>query len=156
MNRLSRCYARSVRSGSKDVEVPWELGRQAVQHSVDLAKTGEVEQALGVLDSALAQATQEDRGRWIKIICRHAAALAHFTGDRRREIQYTERALPYAKDYRFAVYNFARLLLMDGQVGLAERYATEAYELSAAEGTEADRDLAAAILKQWPNIAENR
>lgn len=77
-------------------------------------------------------------------------------GDSRREIQYTRQALPYAKDYRFAVYNFAQLLLLDGQVGLAEQYATEAYELSIAEGTEADRDLAAAILKQWTNIAEKR
>lgn len=126
-----------------------------MQQSVELAKTGEIEQALGVLDGALAQATEENRGQWIKILCRHAAVLAHFAGDRRREIQYTERALPYAKDYRFAVYNFAQMLLMDGQAGLAERYATEAYELSMAEGTEADRDLAAAILKQWPKIAES-
>lgn len=135
---------------------PWERGRQAMQHSVDLAKTGEVEQALSVLDSALALATQEDRGKWIKILCRHAAILARFMGDRHREIQYTERALPYVKDYRFAVYNLAQLLVMDGQVGLAERYATEAYKLSIAEGTEADRDLAAAILKQWPDIAQSR
>jgi tetratricopeptide (TPR) repeat protein len=156
MNRLSQCYARSVRSGSKAVEGPWERGRQAMQRSVELAKTGEIEQALGALDGALAQATQDNRGIWIKIICRHAAVLAHAIGDRRREIQYTEQALPYARDYRFAVYNFAQLLLIDGQVGRAERYATEAYELSVAEGTEADRDLAAAILKQWPNIAENR
>ena len=138
------------------MEGPWERGRQAMQQSVDLAKTGEIEQALGVLDSALSQATQENRGIWIKMICRHAAVLAHAMGDSRREIRYTEQALPYAKDYRFAVYNFAQLLLLDGQAGLAERYATEAYELSIAEGTEADRDLAAAILKQWPNIAENR
>ncbi len=137
------------------MEGPWERGRLAMQQSVELAKTGEIEQALGLLDSTLAEATQENRSKWIKIICRHAAVLAHFMGDRRREIRYTEQALPYAKDYRFAVYNFAQLLLMDGQVGLAKRYATEAYELSIAEGTEADRDLAAAILKQWPNIAEN-
>jgi hypothetical protein len=45
--------------------------------------------------------------------------------------------------------------LRDEQVGLAEQYAKEAYLLSIAEGTEADRDLAAAILKQWPNIAKN-
>jgi hypothetical protein len=48
------------------------------------------------------------------------------------------------------------LLLRDGQVDLAQRYATEAYELSTASETEADRDLTAAILKQWPNIAENQ
>src|SRR5271157_1780432 len=57
-NRLLRCYARSVRSGSKAVEGPWECGRQAMQQSVDLAKAGEIEQALGILDSALAQARQ--------------------------------------------------------------------------------------------------
>jgi tetratricopeptide (TPR) repeat protein len=134
----------------------WERGRQAMQRSLDLAGTGKHEQALNLLDGALAQATEENRGMWVAILCRHAAVLAHAIGDRHREIRYAEEALPYAKDYRFAIYNFAQLLLRDGQVDLAQKYASEAYSLSIAEGTDADRDLAAAILKQWPDIAENR
>jgi hypothetical protein len=58
-----------------------------------------------------------------------SADVAHIAGDRRREIRYTENALPYANDYSFAIYNFAQLLLRDGQADLAKRYATKAYEL---------------------------
>ena len=144
---------------SEVLEQPWERGRKAMLDSVHLAGTGDIKQAFAVLDAALAQATKESRDAWIGILCRHASVLcrhaetvAHIRVDLSREIHYAERAIPFSTDYRFAVYNFARLLLSDGQVGRAERYATEAYELSAAEGTEADRDLAAAILKQWPDI----
>jgi hypothetical protein len=145
---------------SEDFEQPWERGRKAMLDSLDLARTGYIEQAFAVLDAALAQATKESRDTWIgtlcrhaSVLCHHAAILAHLTLDHSREIHYAERALPFSKDYRFAAYHFARLLLSDGQFGRAERYATEAYELSVAEGTEADRDLMAAILKQWPNIS---
>jgi tetratricopeptide (TPR) repeat protein len=83
-----------------------------------------------------------------------SAVLAHAIGDHRREIAYSEQALPYAEEHRFAVYNFAQLLLRRGKIDRALRYATEAYRLSIAENTEADRDLMAAIVRQWPNIAE--
>jgi len=68
-----------------------------------------------------------------------------------------EKALPYAKglfvrDLQFRPTVIAR----DGQADLAKRSATQAYELSATGGTDADRDLAAAVLKQWPEIADNR
>jgi predicted Abi (CAAX) family protease len=63
---------------------------------------------------------------------------------------------PYAKDYSFAIYNFAQLLLRNGQTCVAKRYATQAYELSTRRETLADRDLAAALLKEWPEIVENR
>lgn len=134
----------------------WEQGRDAMQRSLELSKTGQKEQALNILDSALAQAIHDNRGTWVSILCRHAAVLARTMGDRRREIHYEEQALPYAKEYRFAAYHFAQLLLSDGQVGRAEQYATEAYALSVAETTEADRDLVEAILKQWPNVAQDR
>jgi predicted ATPase len=80
----------------------WERGRQAMHQSLDLAGTGQHEQALNLLDGALAQATEENRGMWVAILCRHAAVLAHAVGDRHREIRYAEEALPYANDYRFA------------------------------------------------------
>jgi hypothetical protein len=48
-------------------------------------------------------------------------------GDHERQMPYEQQALPFAKDYRFAAYNFARLLLGDGQLIRAERYAAGAY-----------------------------
>ena len=83
---------------------------------------------------------------------RHAAVLAKANGKRDREIEYTKQALPYAKDYRFAAYNFSQLLLEDGQANLARQFATEAFKLSCASRDKTDRDLVAAILKQWPDL----
>ena len=81
--------------------------------------------------------------------------MAHATGDRDREIRYMKQVLPYAKDRQFALYNLAELLLRDGQTGAAEQYASEAYQLSVAEGTADNRELATAILRLWPSIAES-
>ena len=129
--------------------------RVVIKQSLELTRTAQIEKAFVVLDAAIAEAILEHQGEWILTLCRHAAVLAHAKGDRRREIEYTKQALPHAKDYRFAAYNFAQLLLRDGQVDLAQRYAIEAYRLRTASETEADRDLTAAIIKQWPNIAEH-
>ena len=138
------------------VEQRWsERVRVVIKQSLELTRTAQIEKAFVVLDAAIAEAILEHQGEWILTLCRHAAVLAHAKGDRRREIEYTKQALPHAKDYRFAAYNFAQLLLRDGQVDLAQRYAIEAYRLRTASETEADRDLTAAIIKQWPNIAEH-
>src|SRR5262245_48554951 len=82
-----------------------------------------------------------------------AAVISHRIADRRREIHYNQLRLPLARDYAFAAYNFAQLLLTDGQVARAEEYAAEAYKLAITKETAADRDLVAAILKQWPGVA---
>jgi hypothetical protein len=126
-----------------------------MRQSLDLAKEGQQEEALRILDDAIAQATEEKGGMWVRTLCRHAAVLAHAMGDIRREIQYAEQALPYADDHRFACYNFAQLLLRGGEVTRAERYAREAHKLALAQGTEADRDLIAAIRLQWPNLSDS-
>ena len=82
-------------------------------------------------------------------------SISQHIGDCGREIHYNQLCLPLPKDYAFAAYNFAKPLLSDGQVDRAEQYAAEAYKLSITREMEADRDLVAAILKQWPSIAQN-
>ena len=138
------------------MEDRWDRGRDVINKSLEFSKAGQQEQALNVVDAGLAEAIHENRPTWALILCRHAAVLAHSMGDHHRQIQYEERALPFAKEYRFAAYNFAQLLLEHGQVVRAERYANEAYKLSMTGTTDADRDLVAAILKQWPNIAQDQ
>ena len=137
------------------MEKQWERGIAAMKESLSRLKAGEDAQALNILDSDLAQAMEENQSTWVRLICHHAAVVAHHMGDRDREIRYEGQSLPYAKDYRFAAFSFAELLLRDGQRDLAQRYATEAYELSCTSDTEADRDLTAAILRQWPYLASS-
>jgi hypothetical protein len=68
------------------MEGRWERGQGVIHESLEFAKAGQKEQALNVLDNALAEAIQENRATWVSILCSHAAVLAHAMGDRRREI----------------------------------------------------------------------
>jgi hypothetical protein len=140
----------------EEAQKPWDTGVHAMRQSLDLARDGQPEKALRILDDVIAQANEEKRGMWVGTLSRHAAVLANAMGDVRREIQYAEEALPHADDYRFALHNFAQLLLRGGEVARAERYASEAHELALVQGTEADRDLVAAIREQWPNLSDSR
>lgn len=121
-------------------------------NTVDLIQRGETEHAFGDIDRTLADALHDNQELWVQTLCKHAAVMAHAAGDRDREIRYTKQALPFAKDRQFALYNLAELLLRDGQLGAAEQYATEAYQLSVSEGTADNRELSAAILRLWPSI----
>lgn len=136
-------------------QAQWPRGREVLRGSLELMKSGKMEQALNVLDPAIAQAIEGNHSRWVSVLSRHAAALSLSMGDRERQINYEQQALPFAKDCSFAAYNFAQLLLRDGQLFRAERYAAEAYRQSMSQTSEAKSDLRAAILKHWPNAAES-
>jgi len=136
-------------------QAKWERGQEVMQETLKLLKAGQKDQALAILDAAIEEAIRENHSGWVSILCHHAAVVAHSMGDFQRQISYEEQALPFAKDYRFAAYNFAQLLLRDGQLVRAEGYATEAYRQSISQTSEADSDLRAAILKQWPNVTQS-
>ena len=129
----------------------WQRGGEVFRQSVE---SGKKEEAREILDSAIAEAIQGNHPRWVVVLCRHAAVLSGSMGGRQRQIHYEEQALPFATDHGFAAYNLAQLLLSDGQLVRAEQYAPEAYRQSITPTTDDDRDLIAAILRQWPNVAQ--
>lgn len=137
------------------MEETWDKYRNVVHETLELAKGGKTLRALDVLDHVLAEAIHENRDSCILALCKHGSVMALANGERDRQIRYEEMALPYSREYPFAAYNLAQLLLSDGQAVRAERYALEAFKLCVTGETQADRDLAAVILKQWPNFEEH-
>jgi len=136
------------------VEEHWaERVHGTMMSTIDLVQKGESEQAFADLDNILADALRDNEGDCFKTLCNHAAAMAHSVGDRRREVKYRKQALPVTKNRQFALYRIAHLLLLDGQVGFAEQYASEAYQLCTADESQGARALVSAILKTWPKIA---
>lgn len=131
----------------------WKRARDVIVHTLKLVRKGQMDKVFAALDSAIAEVPEDHRSLEGVLLLRHAAILARANGKRDREIDYTKQALPYAKDYRFAAYNFSQLLLEDGQANLARQYAMEAFKLSCTCGNETDRDLVKAIRKQWPDLA---
>lgn len=136
-------------------EKSWKRVRDVIMRTLELVRNGESEKAFATLDSAIAELPEQHRNVLGVLLLRHAAVLANSKGEQDREIKYTQQALPYAKDYSFAAYNLSQLLLKDGQVDLARRYALEAYKLSCESKDESNCDLVKAILEQWPNLATN-
>ena len=132
----------------------WERGREVLRQSTELLKSGKEEEARQLLDPAIAKAIHGNHSRWASVLCRCAAVISQSMGDRQSQIHYEEQALQFATDYGFAAYNFAQLLLSDGQLVRAEYYAIEAYRQSITQTADADRDLITAILRQWPNVAQ--
>ena len=59
---------------------PWDAGVQAMRQSLSVAKEGQPDEALRILDHAIAQASGEKRGMWVGTLCRHAAVLANAMG----------------------------------------------------------------------------
>lgn len=153
---VSKMVAEGGESFRREVAMrePWERGREVMRESLELAKSGKAEQALNLLDSAITEAIERNHTRWALALSRHAAFLSRVKGDAQRQIHYEEQALPFAEDYAFAAYNFAQLLLSNGQLVRAEHFAAEAYRRCIAKNTDAGRDLMTAILKQWPNVAQ--
>ena len=62
------------------VQAQWPRGREVLRESLELMKSGKMEQALNVLDPAIAEAIEGDHSRWVSILSRHAAALSLFNG----------------------------------------------------------------------------
>jgi hypothetical protein len=124
--------------------------------TIELVQKGENEQAFADLDNILAVALRDNQRACFKTLCNHAAAMAYTVGDRHREVKYRKQALPFTKDRQFALYHIAQLFLLDGQIGFAQQYASEAYRLTKADESQGGRDLAAAILKTWPSIVTDR
>lgn len=137
------------------MEEDWKRGDDVVRTSLEIALSGQKELALGLVDEAIDEAITGHHDTWIAALCGQGAVIAHALGDSQREIDYMEKSLRFAQDGGFAAYNLAQLLLSDGQVERSKDYALKAYNRSVVGTTEADRDLTAAILKQWPSVAGN-
>ena len=75
----------------EEAKKPRDAGVDALGQSLDLAKDGQPNEALHILDDAIAQAIEEARGMWVGILCGHAAVLAHAKGDIRREYSIQNR-----------------------------------------------------------------
>ena len=136
-------------------DLGFERARYAIKRSIELARAGRREKGLELLDRYLAQATQENRNDLIVLLSHHAEVLATAGGNLERVKAYAKSRLGRVSDYPFQLYNYARLLLRLGEADEARTRAAEAYGLSCVQNTQADQDLARAILERWPELAES-
>jgi len=126
--------------------------KRTVNESSELSKKGEHLKALRLLDAAIAQAVQENRSLWVRVLSRHASALADDMGDLQLVRRYREQCLAEDPKNPMALSSLANVLQKQGEKKLARQYAVEAYRLSSQRATELDRALIQSLLQKWPDL----
>jgi tetratricopeptide (TPR) repeat protein len=128
--------------------------KAAMNGSIKLSQLGQNQEALQLLDEAIAAAIQEGRNSWILTLSRHAAVLCSRMGDLNLAKRHYEQSLAYNPENPSALYGLACVSLQLGETQTAEQFAKRSYEAILQSDDEfAKAGLLDLIVKQWPEIA---
>jgi len=132
----------------------FEQVRRAVNRSVELWRLGKQQQALKLLNDAIADSIQEKAGRSsVCTLCHHAAVLCQSVGDVGQVKHYYEQSLIHSPDNPRALYGLAKIALEQGNADLAKEYAKRAYAATVQGDDEiAKHGLLDLIALHWPEI----
>jgi tetratricopeptide (TPR) repeat protein len=127
--------------------------KAAMNGSIRLSQAGQNQEALKLLDDAIADAIQEGRTSWILTLSHHAAILCDHRGDIDLAKHYYEQSLAYSPENPLALYGLACVSLQPGEAQSAKQFAKRSYEAI----LRGDDDIVKAglldlIVKQWPGI----
>ena|ERR1700730_18282887 len=128
--------------------------RAAMNGSSRLSQLGQYQEALKLLDDAIAEAIQEGRSSWIRMLTHHAAILGSFRGDLDLEKHCYEQSLACNPENPQALYGLARVSLEHGEPETAKQFAKRSYDAILSGDDEfVKAGLLGLIVKQWPEIA---
>ena len=82
-------------------EQSWHLYRDAMSSSARLAQQGDDEEALRLLDGAIARAISENENRWVLTLSHHAAVISNFLGNWSQVKHYNFHFVRYKLSSRF-------------------------------------------------------
>jgi hypothetical protein len=131
-----------------------DLLKDTIEESSELWKRGQHQDALKLLDDCIADAKQETRTLWIKILSMHASVISESMGDLGLVRRYCEEVLAYEPENALALFKLADVLFQQCQTDLAKEYAVKSYRLVANSNTTFDRGLAELLVAKWPEIRE--
>jgi tetratricopeptide (TPR) repeat protein len=124
-----------------------------VSRSVELSQSGEYQEALKIIDEAIARAAPQKKTLWAKVLSRHAVAIARSARDDDSIRRFCEQIIRYDPDDATARYVLADVLLRQEQVDLARQQALMSYAAAERSNSPEGRGIIELILKTWPEIA---
>jgi Tfp pilus assembly protein PilF len=131
----------------------WHQYRDAMSSSARLAQQGDNEEALRLLDGAIAMASKENDRQWVLTLSHHAAVISNFLGNLSRVKHYYQHSLAFNPENPRALSGLADVAKEEGEVGLASEYASRCYK-ALMEGDDFLKDARLeALLKKWPEVA---
>ena len=145
-------YARQM--SDAEVKQPWHRYRDAMSASTNLIQQDDNEEALRLLDDAIAIAMRELENQWVLTLSHHAAVLSNFLGDLERVKHYYQQSLSFNPEDPRALVGLANVAKEQGEPELAKGYAAQCYK-SLMHGDAFLKDARLeTLLKEWPDIAE--
>lgn len=141
-------------SGSEDNK-PWFRYRDVISASTKLMQQDENEEALRLLDGAIAMAISENEARWVLTLSHHAAVISNFLGSLSRVKHYYEKSLTLNPENPRALAGLADVAKEQGELELAKEYATRCYRALIEGDDFLKKERLETLLKKWPEVAEH-
>lgn len=130
--------------------------RDAMSSSVRLSQQDQNQEALRILDEALARAMRQNENRWVLTLSHHAAVISKFVGDLERGRSYYQKSLELNPDNPRALLGLADVAKAQGDLELAGGYAKRCHK-ALIEGDDFLRnELLELLLKKWPDATEHK
>ncbi len=121
--------------------------------SARLAQLGDNEEALRLLDDAIARAISENENRWILTLSHHAAVISHFLGNWSQVKHYYEKSLAFNPENPRALSGLADVAKEQGELELAKQYATRCYKALIEGDDFLKKERLETLLKKWPEVS---
>lgn len=128
--------------------------KDVLLRSTELSKAGRENEAFALLDKAIAEAKNDNRLMWIRILTRHAAVISDSFGDLQRVRHYHEQLLAFDPDDPGSLYGLANALRRQGAIELAKQYATKCFLSIRFSEHELDKAVLEMLLDAWPDLKD--
>src|SRR2546430_10809453 len=135
-------------------EQSWHHYRDAMSSSARLTQQGDNEDALRLLDGAIARAISENENRWVLTLSRHAAVISNFLGNWPQVIHYYEKSLAFNPDNPRALSGLADVAKEQGELELAKQYAARCYKALIGGDDFLKKERLETLLKKWPEVCQ--
>jgi hypothetical protein len=135
-------------------EQSWHYYRDAMSSSARLVQQGDDEEALRLLDGAIARAISENENRWVLTLSHHVAVLSNFLGNWSQVKQYYEKSLAFNPENPRALSGLADVAKEEGELELAKQYAARCYKALIGGDDFLKKERLERLLKKWPEVSQ--
>ena len=140
-------------SGSEDNK-SWYRYRDAMSASTKLMQQDENEEALRLLDGAIAMAIGENENQWVLTLSHHAAVISNFLGNLSRVKHYYQKSLAFNPENPRALAGLADVAKEQGELELAKQYAPRCYKALIEGDDRLKKERLEMLLKKWPEVSQ--
>jgi tetratricopeptide (TPR) repeat protein len=132
----------------------WHRYRDAMSSSVKLAQQGDNEEALRLLDGAIAMAINEKENRWVLTLSHNAAVISNSLGNWSQVKHYYEKSLAFNPENPRALAGLADVAKEQGELKLAKKYAARCYKALIEGDDFLKKERLETLLHKWPEVSQ--